>query len=85
MNRKNLNFYGYRRKISFNGLMDKIANIIGTVGASGVNVQMHGADGNGEDALEVMDISKAFSEKGPEPTENGDFLATDFNNDFYLA
>lgn len=65
--------------------MDKIANIVGSIGASKVNVPMHGADANGMDSLEVLDLSKAFEGNVPEPSTNGDFLAADFNNDFYIA
>ena len=82
--RNNLNCYDYRESTGFDGLMDKIANIVGVIGSSKVNVLMHGADGNGMDSLEVMDLSRAFGERGPEPGSDGDFLAADFNNDFFI-
>ena len=82
--RNNLNYYDYREGVAFDGLMDKIASIVGTIGASKVNVHMHGADANGMDSLEVLDISKASETNIPEPGPDGDFLAADFNNDFYI-
>lgn len=52
--------YGYRESTTFNGLMPKAAEKIGTVGASDENVEMFGMDAKGSDALEVVDPSKAF-------------------------
>lgn len=82
----NLNQYGYNEGIAFTGLMDKIAEKVGSIGSSNVNVPMHGIDANGSDSLEVMDLQAAFEENiPPEPSNPGDFLEADFNNDFLIS
>ena len=46
--------------------MPKAAEKIGVIGNSEVSVEMHGHLANGMDALEVVDIEKAFESKTTE-------------------
>lgn len=62
--------YGFKEATAFEGVMPKTAEKIGTVGASTVNVKMHGAEAKGMDALEVVDVQAAFGEEET-PAENG--------------
>lgn len=70
--------YGYVEGTTFEGLMPKVAEKIGTVGASDVSVHMHGFMAKGVDALEVIDVEKVYdsessSTEGTEtPTENSE-------------
>ena len=82
--RTDLNHYGYNEGTSFDGLMDNIAKIIGSIGRSDIVVPMHGMDANGMDPLEVVDLSEAFA-SSILPGTDGDFFETDFNNDFYIS
>lgn len=52
--------YGHKEGVEFEGLMPKAAEIIGTVGNSDVSVHYCGKEVKGSDALEVVDIEKAF-------------------------
>ena len=52
--------YGFIEGIDFEGLMPAGAEAIGTIGASDVIVEAHGHLAKGMDALEVVDIEKAF-------------------------
>ena len=66
-----LNEYGFIECAEFEGLMPKVAEKVGTVGASEVSVHMHGFMAKGVDALEVIDIEKAFeNSEENESTEN---------------
>ena len=55
--------YDYVEGVAFEGLMPKAAEKIGVIGNSEVSVEMHGHLANGMDALEVVDIEKAFESK----------------------
>lgn len=52
--------YGFVESVDFEGLMPVAAEKIGVIGASDVNVKMHGVDAKGSDALEVVDIEKVL-------------------------
>ena len=52
--------YGFVEATAFEGIMPAAAEKIGTIGASDVVVKEGGLDGNGVDALEVVDVAKAF-------------------------
>jgi hypothetical protein len=52
--------YDYNEGTDFVGLMPKAAEMIGTIGDSDVSVHVHGKDAKGVDALEVVDVEKAF-------------------------
>lgn len=52
--------YDYNEGTSFEGMMPHVAEKIGTIGNSNVTVEMHGHLVNGVDALEVINIEKAF-------------------------
>lgn len=52
--------YGFAEGVEFEGLMPAAAEKIGVIGASDVVVEMHGMNAKGSDALEVVDIEKAF-------------------------
>lgn len=52
--------YGFIEGVEFEGLMPPAAKKIGTIGASNVVVEAHGRLAKGMDALEVVDIEKAF-------------------------
>lgn len=54
--------YGYIEGTTFEGVMPKVAEKVGVTGGSDVVVPMHGINANGADALEVIDLSKAFEE-----------------------
>lgn len=58
--------YDYVEGVAFEGLMPKAAEKIGVIGNSEVSVEMHGHLANGMDALEVVDIEKAFESKTTE-------------------
>lgn len=58
--------YGFIEATEFEGIMPKTAEMIGTVGASDVIVEMFGADAKGADSLEVVDVQKAFAESAAE-------------------
>ena len=64
--------YGFQEATAFEGVMPKVAEKIGTVGASDVNVKMHGAEAKGMDALEVVDVQAAFNEEASEDDEEGE-------------
>lgn len=61
-----LSNYDYVEGVAFEGLMPKTAEKIGVIGNSKVSVEMHGHLANGMDALEVVDIEKAFESKTTE-------------------
>lgn len=61
-----LSNYDYVEGVAFEGLMPKAAEKIGVIGNSEVSVEMHGHLANGMDALEVVDIEKAFESKTTE-------------------
>ena len=77
--------YGFVEATAFEGVMPKVAEKIGTVGASDVVVGMHGMDAKGMDALEVVDVQAAFDdeESGDSGEDKGDVvIEPDFvNND----
>lgn len=54
--------YGFIEGVEFEGLMPPAAEKIGTIGASNVVVEAHGHLAKGMDALEVVDIEKAFEQ-----------------------
>ena len=54
--------YGYREGVAFKGLMPNAIDILGGIGASSVNVEMHGVKAKGMDALEVIDNSAIWGE-----------------------
>lgn len=71
--------YGFVEATAFEGVMPKVAEKIGTVGASDVVVGMHGMDAKGMDALEVMDVQAAFegeatNEEGSESEDEGEAI-----------
>jgi hypothetical protein len=72
--------YGFVEATAFEGLMPKIADKIGTVGASEISVHMHGFMAKGADALEVVDFEKVYESEenntGDE-TENGEENGTE--------
>ena len=55
--------YGFIEGVEFEGLMPPAAEKIGTIGASNVVVEAHGHLAKCMDALEVVDIEKAFEEQ----------------------
>ena len=55
--------YGFKEATAFEGVMPKVAEKVGAVGASNVNVKMHGMEAKGMDALEVVDVQAAFGEE----------------------
>lgn len=57
---KELMTYDFNEAVEFEGVMPKIAEKVGTVGASDAVVPMHGMDAKGMDALEIMDTTAAF-------------------------
>ena len=64
--------YGFKEATAFEGVMPKVAEKVGAVGASDVNVKMHGMEVRGMDALEVVDVQAAFEaevENGAEETQ----------------
>lgn len=64
--------YGFKEATAFEGVMPKVAEKVGAVGASDVNVKMHGMEVKGMDALEVVDVQAAFEaevENGAEETQ----------------
>jgi hypothetical protein len=61
-NHKMMN-YGFVEATAFEGVMPKVAEKVGSVGASKVVVPMHGMEVNGMDALEVIDVQAAFDVK----------------------
>ena len=63
--------YGYNEETAFEGLMPKVAEKVGVVGASDVVVKMHGMDAKGADALEVMDIQAAYVTSSGSTEEDG--------------
>lgn len=63
--------YGYKEGMAFEGVMPKVAEKVGTVGASDVVVGMHGMDAKGMDALEVMDLQAAFTVSSGSTGEEG--------------
>ena len=75
--------YGFVEATAFEGVMPKTAEKIGTVGASTVNVKMHGAEAKGMDALEVVDVQAAFGEEEtPAEDEEGEVGSDpDFSKD----
>lgn len=74
--------HGFVEATAFEGVMPKMAEKVGTVGASDVIVKMHGADAKGSDALEVIDVEKAFdsesSSEGDESDEESELSEPDF-------
>lgn len=65
-----LSNYDYVEGVAFEGLIPEAAEKIGVIGGSEVSVEMHGHLANGMDALEVVDIEKAFeSETTEESTD----------------
>ena len=75
--------YGFKEATAFEGVMPKVAEKVGAVGASDVNVKMHGAEVKGMDALEVVDVQAAFGEEEtPAEDENGESSSEpDFSKD----
>ena len=64
--------YGFKEATAFEGVMPKVAEKVGAVGASDVNVKMHGMEVKGMDALEVVDVQAVFEaevENGAEETQ----------------
>ena len=62
--------YGFKEATASEGVMPKVAEKIGTVGASNVNVKRHGMEAKGMDALEVIDVQAAFGEKTSEDKDD---------------
>lgn len=75
--------YGFKEATAFEGVMPKVAEKVGAVGASDVNVKMHGMEVKGMDALEVVDVQAAFSEEEtPAEDEEGEASSEpDFTKD----
>lgn len=75
--------YGFKEATAFEGVMPKVAEKVGAVGASDVNVKMHGAEVKGMDALEVVDVQAAFGdEETPAEDEEGEVSSEpDFSKD----
>ena len=67
--------YDYIEGVAFEGVMPKVAEKVGSVGASDVVVPMHGIEAKGMDALEVVDLQAAFEtasgSTGDEGSESG--------------
>ena len=61
--------YGFKEATAFEGVMPKVAEKVGAVGASDVNVKMHGMEAKGMDALEVVDAQAAFGAEVEETKE----------------
>lgn len=62
--------YGFKEATAFEGVMPKVAEKVGAVGASDVNVKMHGMEVKGMDALEVVDVQAAFGAEVEETKED---------------
>lgn len=62
--------YGFKEATAFEGVMPKVAEKVGAIGASDVNVKMHGMEVKGMDALEVVDVQAAFSAEVEETKED---------------
>ncbi len=62
--------YGFKEATAFEGVMPKVAEKVGAIGASDVNVKMHGMEVKGVDALEVVDAHAAFSAEVEETKED---------------
>lgn len=75
--------YGFKEATAFEGVMPKVAEKVGAVGASDVNVKMHGMEVKGMDALEVVDVQAAFGdEETPAEDEDGEASSEpDFSKD----
>lgn len=75
--------YGFKEATAFEGVMPKVAEKVGAVGASDVNVKMHGMEVKGMDALEVVDVQAAFGEEEtPAEDEEGEVSSEpDFSKD----
>lgn len=52
--------YGFIESVDFDGLMPAAAEKVGIIGESDVVVEMFGMEAKGSDALEVVNIEKAF-------------------------
>jgi hypothetical protein len=61
--------YGFVEATEFEGIMPAAAEKLGTIGASDVVVKEGGLDGNGIDALEVVDVTKVFNKETAETEE----------------
>ena len=66
--------HGFIESTEFEGIMPKIAEKVGTVGASDVIVKTHGFDAKGSDSLEVMDVQAVLSveSQSEEPVETNE-------------
>lgn len=62
--------YGFKEATAFEGVMPKVAEKVGAVGASDINVKMHGMEVKGMDALEVVDAQAAFGAEAEETKED---------------
>lgn len=70
MKNHNMMVHGQIEATAFEGVMPKMAEKIGTVGASNVVVKEFGADAKGMDALEVVDVAAAFEESSDEESSD---------------
>ena len=64
--------YGYSEEKAFEGVMPKVAEKVGTVGASDVVIGKFDIDAKGMDALEVIDLQAAFDSSEDSGEGNGD-------------
>lgn len=55
--------YDHREGVDFKGVMPNVIDILGGIGASKVNVEMHGFRARGMDALEVIDNSAIWGDE----------------------